>query len=87
MASQQPFTKELAVFEKHKKEFLEKFPGLFVLIKNNEIIGPLPSAEAAYAEGLQKFGLSPFLVKQVLEDEPVGFAPALIATARPNAGL
>ena len=87
MASTTDLQHELAVFEKHKADFLKKCAGLFVLIKGDEIVGPLPSAEAAYNEGLQRFGLTPFLVKQVLAEEPVGFAPVLFITPGPNAGL
>lgn len=87
MPSSTDLQQELALFEDHTVDFLKKYPGLFVLIKGDEIVGPLPSAEAAYNEGLQRFGVTPFLVKQVVAEEPVGFAPVLFTRLRPNAGL
>lgn len=67
--------RELEFFEKHRDEYLKLYPGLFLLIKGEETAGCYPTAEAAYEAGLSKFGLEPFLVKQVLEKEPVGYAP------------
>ncbi len=75
---------ELAYFEEHKAEYLERFPGLFVLIKGEEMVGPFPGAEDAYAAGLSRYGLEPFLVRQVLEEEPVGYAPVFFATVVPD---
>ena len=66
---------ELKFYEEHRDEYLQRHRNLFVLIKNRELIGVFPEAEAAYREGINKFGLKPFLVKQVLEVEPVGVAP------------
>lgn len=68
-------TKELEVFNRNKDKLLERCPGLYVLIKGDEILGVYPSAEAAYDDGLERFGLKPFLVKQVLAEEPVGYVP------------
>lgn len=73
-------SRELAFFEQHKAEYLKQFPGLFVLIKDQEMKGPYPTAEAAYLAGVSAFGLEPFLVKQVLESEPTVYMPAFTLT-------
>ena len=65
--------RELRVLEQHKAEYLKCFPGLFVLIKGDEMRGPFPTAEAAYEVGLREHGLVPFLVRQVLEKDPVNY--------------
>ena len=78
MSEATPLESELALFKARKAEFLEKFPGLFVLVKGDEVSGPFASAEGAYEEGLRRYGLTAFLVKQVLAEEPVGFVPVLL---------
>lgn len=79
--------KELEVFEENKERLLQTARGLFVLIKEKEVFGPFATAEIAYEDGLRRFGLKPFLVKQVLEEEPVGFVPVLFLVPRSNASL
>ncbi len=69
--------KEVQTFKAHKKEFLSKSKGKYVLIKNSEIIGFFDNAENAYREGLKKFGNVPFLIRQIAEKEPVVYIPAL----------
>lgn len=72
--------KEREYFEGHKKTLLEKYKGQFVLIGDGQFVGAYPSMEDAYLAGLEKFGVEPFLVRQVLEAEPVGFAPMMSVT-------
>lgn len=69
--------KEQRYFEKHKNEFLQKYANQYVLIMGNELVGAFLTPEAAYVAGLDKFGIQPFLVKQVLDKEPVAFAPVI----------
>jgi len=78
---------ELAYFEQHKAEYLEAFPSLFVLIKDEQMMGPFPSAEAAYTTGINTFGMTAFLVKQVLEHEPVAYVPFFSLTRTSDASL
>jgi hypothetical protein len=78
---------ELRFYEAHKADWLQHFPGLFVVIKGDEWRGPFPSAEAAYSEGLSRYGVVPMLVKQVLANEPVAHAPLLFSAQPPHACL
>lgn len=71
---------ELEYFERNKADLLGKYKDLFVLIKDGKLVGVYPSGEAAYEEGLENFGLKPFLVKQVVEVEPVAMLPMLSLT-------
>ena len=87
MSGSTVLARELDYFEQHKPEYLKSFPGLYVLIKGDQMLGPFPSAEAAYAVGLNRFGMTPFLIKQVLEHEPVGFVPFFSRARVPDAGL
>lgn len=78
---------EVAIFEQYRADYLQRFPGLFVLIKGDRRRGPFPTAEAAYEQGLREFGLVPFLVRQVLAEEPIAFAPLLSSYPKPDARL
>jgi hypothetical protein len=61
---------ELAFFERKKSDFLETYPGQFLLIKDGELAGAFTTEAEAYAAGLAKFGNHPFLIKQAVAEEP-----------------
>ncbi len=73
--------RERKYFESHRDELLKNYRNLFVLIKGEEVIGAFPDAESAYQEGVHRFGLEPFLVRQVLETEPIAVSPILSVVA------
>jgi hypothetical protein len=76
---------ERLYFEAHKAEWLRQHENLFVLIKGQELIGVFPDAESAYSEGISRFSLEPFLVKQILKEEPISsftFFSAMVPNAR-----
>jgi len=66
---------EFRFYKAHHREFLEIYRNLFVLIKGDQLVGVFPNAETAHREGVNRFGMEPFLVKQVLEVEPISVAP------------
>lgn len=68
---------ELAYYNQHKAELLSKYEFKFVLIRGSQLIGSYDTAEAAYKEGLNRFGNSPFLIKQVLKEDRIEHVPAL----------
>jgi hypothetical protein len=43
----------------------------FVLLKGDQLIGTYYSWDAARTDGLKRYSLEPFMVKQVLAQEPV----------------
>jgi hypothetical protein len=63
--------RERQYFEGHRSELVDKYNNLFVLIKGDQLISAFPTAEAAYEAGIEKFEMEPFLVKQVLPEEPI----------------
>jgi len=65
--------REFFVFEEHLDQLLEKSEGKYVLIKGDDIVGTFPTSESAYETGLKRFGIKPFLVRQITKDESVGF--------------
>jgi hypothetical protein len=65
---------ELEYYVQHKAEWLAHRTGLYVVIKDTGLLGFYPNFEAAYRAGAATYGLSAdFLVKQILEHEPVFF--------------
>jgi hypothetical protein len=61
---------ELGVFEAHLPGWVER-EGQHVLIKGEEIVGFFPTREEALVDGYTRFGIVPFLVKQIAQNEPV----------------
>ena len=70
--------KELQYFEKIKADLLKTNQGEFALIKDETLAGTFTTFEEAYGAGVEKFQDSPFLVKQVLEQESPENLPALV---------
>ena len=65
---------ELEYFSQHKAEWLAQKTGQYVVIKVSTPLGFYPDFESAYRAGVATYGLSTdFLVKQILEHEPVFF--------------
>ena len=74
-----PLETELRYFEDHRAEWVRLYPGKFVVIKGEVLVGPYDTNEAAYNAGVAKFGTEGFLVKQVVEKDTPSQAPALFA--------
>ncbi len=68
-----PFSTELKVFARHRKEWLRSHPGMYVAIQGDVIVeGFFPTYAEAFKAGLNQFGVQRnFLVKQVWTTEPV----------------
>lgn len=65
---------ELKYYAEHKEQWLAQKTGHYVVIKDGGVLGFYPNFETAYRAGATTFGLSTdFLVKQILEHEPVFF--------------
>ena len=62
---------ELRTYESHKAELLTTDKGKFVLIKRDKVVGIFVAEEDALDRGYREFGRPPFLVKQILEVDPV----------------
>ena len=63
---------ELRTFEQHRVELLQDHAGKHALIKGSEVVGIFDNDVAAAEAGYARFGLSRFLVKQVVaEDAPL----------------
>ena len=63
---------ELKIYHDKLPE-LKQFEGKFVLIGDGAVVDTFTSYEDAIKEGYSKFGLKPFLVKQIRTIEDVQF--------------
>lgn len=70
MTDKNPLEKELAFFNKNKANYLSEYKDKYLLIKDGKLAGHFDTNEAAYEAGIQKYGNVPFLIKQVLDQEP-----------------
>lgn len=62
---------ELAFFNEKKQELLRSHSGQYALIKGRTLIGIYPTKIEAYTEGVKRFLTAPFLMKKIVEVEPV----------------
>lgn len=67
----QPLHDEAAVFATHIDEWRTAHLGHVVLIKGDDVIGFYPSLEHAFLEGTSRFGLDPFVVRQIVPTDVV----------------
>ncbi len=72
-----PLVKETAFFEHHVREWLPNHPSKWVLIRGKDLEGFFETHAEAYRSGVQKYGNTPFLVRQVTEDGSTINIPAL----------
>jgi len=61
--------RERQYFSEHLAELIAQHLGKFVVIRDDELIGTFNTIEDALAEGARRFGLTPFLVRQVTNAE------------------
>ena len=71
---------ELKTFQLNRDRLLATGEGKFVLVHGDEVFGVYESKMDAISQGYQKFGNTPFLVKQILRVEaPQNFVSTLLA--------
>lgn len=70
---------ELKTYEQHRDKLLGTAEGKYVLIRDDQVVGVFDSKMDAIAQGYQRFGNVPFLVKQILKVEvPQNFVSNLL---------
>jgi hypothetical protein len=70
-----PLERELATFHAKLPELLATAAGKYVLIHGAEVAGAWDTKAQALEEGYRRFGLEPFLVKQLVAVEQPLFVP------------
>lgn len=67
---------EFQYFDKNREKFLAVADGQFAVIKGEVLLGFFGSEEEAYKAAMKKCGLEPFLIKEVLPEDPIEQIPA-----------
>jgi hypothetical protein len=67
----QPLDRETALFDKNVEKWRNTHLGQFVLIKDDEVVGFYLSLGKAFTVGTGRFGLEPFLVRQIVPKDVV----------------
>ncbi len=68
---------ERQFYAEHLAEWLTTYPGKYVAVKGDELIGAFDTIEEALAEGARRFALEPFLVRRVQQTREDISIPAL----------
>ena len=72
-----PLAAELATYEANRAELVREADGSYVLIKGTEIIGIYSTAGEAYQEAVERFGMGPFMIREIREHDIPLSIPAL----------
>lgn len=62
---------DIAWFEQNRPMISSTYPGMYVLVKDQAVVGTFPDYGSAYAAGTQMFGTSPFVVKEATASQQV----------------
>jgi hypothetical protein len=75
METATPLETELRVFEHNRREWVQLYPGKFVVIQDETVLKEFfDEYEDAFRAGIRQFGADRnFLIKQVWKTEPVYF--------------
>ncbi len=69
---------EMAAYHDRLPALLREHEGEFVLIKGTDVIGVFHDRSQALREGYRRFGVIPFLVRQITASEPVVYLPNVV---------
>ncbi|PKL35840.1 MAG: hypothetical protein CVV44_20190 [Spirochaetae bacterium HGW-Spirochaetae-1] len=61
--------KEYSYFNEHRKEFVEKYKGKFIVIKDNDVLGVYDTIQDALTITTQKYPVGSFLVQECVPEE------------------
>ncbi len=73
-----PLEEELGTYRSKLQELKAEHEGKFVLIHGLEVVDTFSSYDDAIKAGYQRFGLNPFLVKQIRAVEQVQFVSRFV---------
>ena len=61
--------KEYKYFNTHREEFIEKFKGMFIVIKNDSVLGTYNTISEAISETSKNHKIGSFLVQECIPEE------------------
>lgn len=69
---------EMATYRAHLPGLLQGQQSQYVLIKGTDVVAVFNDRSEALREGHQRFGVVPFLVRQIVACEPVVYLPNVV---------
>jgi hypothetical protein len=73
-----PLAEAIGAYRSRLPELLQEHEGEYVLIVGTEVRGFFPDESSALSEGYSRFGIVPFLVRQVAVKEPIVYLPNVV---------
>ncbi|MEK6643083.1 MAG: hypothetical protein AABZ08_04185 [Planctomycetota bacterium] len=67
---------EARYYNDHRSDFVKEHDGKFALIKGDRCMGFYDTSYTAYQAGVSQFGLEPFMIHEVVQEEPIHQLPA-----------
>ena len=68
-AEKEPLNSDYEFYRSHKKEFLQKYQGKYLLIYNKELIADYKTQVEAMENALKKYEVGTFLIQQCVSDD------------------
>jgi hypothetical protein len=68
---------ERQFYTENLPSLLNDYRGRYIVVKEKTVAGPFATADEALSEGARRYGLQPFLVRLVTEEQPEVSIPAL----------
>lgn len=62
---------DIAWFEQNRPMISSTYPGMYVIVKNQAVVGSYPDYQSAYAAGTQMFGTESFVLKEATVSQQV----------------
>jgi len=79
---------ERTYFNENREELLRMFPGKFVVVKEQRMLGAFESIQEALGAGAREFGMTPFLVRRTDQvPENVSIPALTLGLLRANTSL
>lgn len=69
---------EMSTYRDLLPDLMRSQEGQYVLIKGSGVVGVFRDRSEALREGYQRFGVVPFLVRQIVASEPVVYLPNVV---------
>ena len=63
-------SKEPAFFKNNLQDLADEYPGRYLLIKGEDVVGAFETHDLGVDAGIKLFGRGPFLVRSVTEPDP-----------------
>ena len=72
------WSREEAAFEQVRARLFRDYPGQFVILRFDEVVGPFPTYEEAIEEAYRRFGFKRWMCRDITEKDEIVFMPYVV---------